>query len=129
MHHVSIRTADIFRSIDFYALLGFEPEVRFTTGMTLACWLTGPLGRIELILIPQPRPAPDSWLDEHYTGYYHTSFEVQEVEATVRHLQAAGVVVLLEPRTQQIGEQLYKVAFVADPDGLPIELLAPVPGP
>ncbi len=124
MHHISIRTGDIFRSMDFYALLGFGVETRFTTGMTLACWLSGPLGRIELIQIPEPKPAPDSWLDEHYTGYYHASFEVPNVEALVGQLQEAGVTVLLEPRLQQIGETEFTVAFVVDPDGLPIELLA-----
>ncbi|AGY59234.1 VOC family protein [Gloeobacter kilaueensis] len=124
MHHVSIRTADIFRSIAFYGLLGFEVEERFTTGMTLACWLAGALGRIELIQIPEPKPAPDAWLDEHYTGYYHTSFLVDDVAATVERLAAAGVPVLLEPRPQQIGERTYMVAFIVDPDGLPIELLA-----
>ncbi|UFP94196.1 VOC family protein [Gloeobacter morelensis] len=125
MHHVSIRTADIFRSMAFYELLGFTVEVRFTTGMTLACWLTGPLGRIELIQIPEPKPAPESWFDEHYTGYYHTSFEVEDVPALVGRLQQAGVPVLLEPRPQQIGDRTFTVAFVVDPDGLPIELLAP----
>lgn len=126
MHHVSIRTGDIFRSMAFWELLDFTVETRFTTGMTLACWLSGPLGRIELIQIPEPKPAPDSWLDEHYTGYYHVSFEVPDVTATVDRLQKTGVPVLLEPRTQQIGMQTYTVAFVVDPDGLPVELLTPV---
>jgi len=123
VHHVSIRTSNIFRAIDFYRLLDFEIEERFTTGMTLACWLIGPLGRIELIEIPQPKPAPDAWLDEQYTGYYHTSFQVENVTATVEKLRSSGVTILLEPRHQEIGNQTYEVAFVADSDGLPIELL------
>lgn len=125
MHHISIRTRDIFRSIAFYERLGFTTEERFTTGMTLACWLAGPLGRVELIQIPEPKPAPDGWLDEHYTGYYHMSLQVEDVPGTVAKLQASGVPVLLEPRPQEIGPHTYTVAFIADPDGLPIELLCP----
>ncbi len=52
MHHVSIRTANIHRAIAFYEQLGFEVKERFTTGYTLACWMEGLAGRIELIQIP-----------------------------------------------------------------------------
>jgi catechol 2,3-dioxygenase-like lactoylglutathione lyase family enzyme len=126
MHHVSIRTRNIFQAIDFYRLLDFEIEERFTTGMTLACWLIGPLGRIELIEIPQPKPAPDAWLDEQYTGYYHTSLQVENVTAVVEKLRTSGVTILLEPRHQEIGSHTYEVAFVADSDGLPIEFICPI---
>jgi hypothetical protein len=54
-------------------------QERFTTGMTLACWMTGLGGRIELIQIPEPRPAADAFGDEHYTGYYHLSFDLTQV--------------------------------------------------
>ena len=76
MHHASIRTANIHRAIAFYEQLGFTVCERFTTGMTLACWMEGLGGRIELIQIPQPRPAPDAFGDEHYVGYYHLSFDL-----------------------------------------------------
>ncbi|MEL6910952.1 MAG: VOC family protein, partial [Cyanobacteria bacterium J06598_4] len=75
MHHASIRTADIHQAIAFYEQLGFTVKERFTTGYTLACWLTGLGGRIELIQIPEPKPAPDAFSDEHYVGYYHLSFD------------------------------------------------------
>jgi hypothetical protein len=51
---------------------------RFTTGYTLACWMEGLNGRIELIQIPEPKPAPDAFGDEHYVGYYHLSFDLTE---------------------------------------------------
>lgn len=76
LHHASIRTADIHRAIAFYGHLGFSLAEQFTTGATLACWMTGLGGRIELIQIPQPRPAADAFGDEHYTGYYHLSFDM-----------------------------------------------------
>lgn len=140
MHHASIRTANIYRAIAFYEQLGFTVAERFTTGYTLACWLEGLGGRIELIQIPQPRPAPDSFADEHYVGYYHLSFDITDIAvelpgwlAALRERFACAqtsqpdqyepLKVLLEPTQQQIGERIYEVAFIADTDGLPIEFI------
>lgn len=144
MHHASIRTADIYRAIAFYEQLGFQVQERFTAGITLACWMKGLGGRIELIQVPQPRSAADAFADEHYTGYYHLSFDltsviadrpaiadlpawlaelqqrfdVAAVEGQVQPLQ-----VLLPPTQQQIGEHIYEVTFIADADGLPLEFI------
>ena len=140
MHHVSIRTANIHRAIAFYEKLGFEVNERFTTGYTLACWMEGLGGRIELIQVPAPRPAADAFSDEHYTGYYHPSFDLTRItddlpqwvdQLVAKFKQAAHdqpehikpLHVLLEPTQQMIGEHVYEVAFVADSDGLPLELI------
>ncbi|HEY9896158.1 MAG TPA: VOC family protein [Candidatus Sericytochromatia bacterium] len=140
MHHVSIRTAHIFRAIAFYEQLGFQVQERFTTGYTLACWMEGLGGRIELIQIPQPKPAPDAFGDEHYVGYYHLSFDLTAVTDDLtqwldalsdRVAQAAETQpdqfqplnVLLKPEQQMIGDRVYEVAFIADTDGLPLEFL------
>ena len=140
MHHVSIRTADIHRAIAFYTLLGFEMEEQFTAGTTLACWMTGLRGRIELIQIPEPQAPPDCFHDEHYTGYYHLSFDLTEiVESLPDWLQSlqqrfadapdsmahgiSSLQVLLTPRQQMIGPHVYEVAFIADADGLTLEFL------
>ena len=133
MHHASIKTADIHQAIAFYERLGFEIETRFTAGITLACWMTGLGGRIELIQVPEPRPALDAFVDEHYTGYYHLSFDLTaEIESLPIWLgslrtqaQSTGgrLSVLLEPQQQQIGDHLYEVAFIADTDGLPLEFI------
>lgn len=137
-HHASIRTRDIHRAIAFYEQLGFAVQERFTTGMTLACWMTGLGGRIELIQIPEPRPAADAFGDEHYTGYYHLSFDLTEVTPSLpewlNHLrqsfteaesgQNLGTLkVLLEPQQQIICDRVYEVAFIADADGLPLEFI------
>lgn len=136
MHHTSIRTANIHKAIAFYELLGFTVGERFTTGYTLACWLTGLGGRIELIQIPEPKPAPDSFGDEHYVGYYHLSFDLTEITSDLpswlTNLQTAigdctqletPLKVLLEPTQQQIGDRVYEVAFIADTDNLPLEFI------
>ncbi len=140
MHHASIRTANIHRAIAFYSLLGFEMETQFTAGITLACWMIGLQGRIELLQIPEPHPTPDCFHNEHYTGYYHLSFDLTEVvdhlpnwleSLSMRFAQAhqqdadsvAPLKVLLSPQQQMIGEHVCEVAFIADADGLPLEFL------
>ncbi|MDX2213467.1 MAG: VOC family protein [Oculatellaceae cyanobacterium bins.114] len=138
MHHASIRTSDIFRAIAFYERLGFVVCERFTAGVTLACWMEGLRGRIELLQVPRPRPAADAFSDEHYTGYYHLSFDltdqVEELPTWLTQLQAqfdqaaqAGqgepLKVLLPPTQQMIGDRVYEVAFIADADGLPLEFI------
>lgn len=139
MHHASIRTANIHRAIAFYEQLGFQVCERFTAGITLACWMEGLGGRIELLQVPEPRPAADAFHDEHYTGYYHLSFDlteqIAELPAWLQQLkdqfaktaqtsdQVQPLKVLLEPTQQIIGNRVYEVAFIADSDGLPLEFL------
>lgn len=139
MHHVSIRTADIHKAIAFYQQLGFCVQERFTTGYTLACWMTGLNGRIELIQIPEPKPAADAFGDEHYVGYYHLSFDLtdsvsnltdwlQQLKHNLDTIKAGEpqlepLKVLLAPEQQMIGDRVYEVAFIADPDGLPLEFI------
>ncbi|ESA39063.1 glyoxalase bleomycin resistance protein dioxygenase superfamily [Leptolyngbya sp. Heron Island J] len=133
MHHASIRTANIHRAIAFYELLGFEVVERFTAGITLACWMEGLGGRIELMQVPEPKPAADAFSDEHYTGYYHLSFDVTQradsLPVWLEQLKQKAIsldtmlTVLLEPQQQMIGSSVYEVAFLADTDGLPLEFL------
>ncbi|WP_414543280.1 VOC family protein [Nostoc sp. CCY0012] len=135
MHHASIRTANIHQAIAFYEQLGFTVCERFTTGYTLACWMEGLSGRIELIQIPEPKPAPDAFADEHYVGYYHLSFDLTDITSdlpswlTSLQAQIASVTdlpplkILLEPTQQQIGDRIWEVAFIADTDGLPLEFI------
>ena len=140
MHHASIRTANIHRAIGFYEQLGFTVCERFTTGYTLACWMEGLGGRIELIEIPQPKSPPDAFGDEHYVGYYHLSFDLTEItpdlpswlKSLKERLAIASqntseqlppLKVLLEPTQQQIGDRIYEVTFITDADGLPLEFI------
>jgi catechol 2,3-dioxygenase-like lactoylglutathione lyase family enzyme len=136
LHHLSIRTAQIHRSIAFYQTLGFEMSEQFTTGYTLACWLVGHQSRLELIQIPEPQPAPDCFHNEHYVGYYHLALDVTtqapDLTSWLSHWAAQlsaqsefqlSAQILLAPHQQQIGSQTYEVAFINDPDNLPIELL------
>jgi catechol 2,3-dioxygenase-like lactoylglutathione lyase family enzyme len=136
MHHASIRTANIHQALAFYEVLGFSVQERFTTGYTLACWLTGLGGRIELIQIPEPKPASDAFGDEHYVGYYHLSFDLTPITPDLstwladlktkirdRFKENFSLKILLEPTQQIIGDRTYEVAFIADTDNLPLEFI------
>lgn len=139
MHHASIRTSNIYRAIAFYEQLGFQVCERFTAGITLACWMEGLGGRIELLQVPEPHPAADAFGDENYTGYYHLSFDLTEMtddlpawmarlkeqfsKAACDSDQIQPLKILLEPTQQIIGDRVYEVAFVADSDGLPLEFI------
>ncbi|ELS32840.1 MULTISPECIES: VOC family protein [Pseudanabaena] len=124
-HHTSIRTSDIFQSIAFYEALGFEVTERFTAGITLACWMQGAGTNLELMQVPEPKNTPDPFGDEHYVGYYHLSFYVENLQSFLQELvnKLGKVQLLLPPREQTIGDRTFQVAFLADPDGLPIELM------
>ena len=91
-------------------------------------------GRIELIQIPQPKPAPDAFHDEHYVGYYHLSFDLTDhtpdlslwlttLQDQFKQAQLPPIQMLLEPEQQMIGDRVYEVAFIADTDGLPLEFI------
>jgi catechol 2,3-dioxygenase-like lactoylglutathione lyase family enzyme len=140
LHHISIRTANIFKAIAFYELLGFQVKQRFTTGYTLACWLEGLGSRLELMQIPQPQPAPDAFNDEHYVGYYHLSFDISHENITLPQWlenlnqkfqeasqenpeQFSPLKILLPPQQQMIEDSVYEVAFIADSDNLPLEII------
>jgi len=132
MHHVSIRTANIHSAIAFYENLGFTIEERFTTGYTLACWLVGLGGRIELIQIPEPKAPPDPFNDEHYVGYYHISFDLTGnidnlsnwlTKIKLKFSEDNPLTILLEPTQQMIGDRIYEVVFFGDRDGLPLEFI------
>jgi len=124
-HHTSIKTADIFQAIAFYEALGFEVTERFTAGITLACWMHGAGTNLELMQVPEPKNIADPFGDENYVGYYHLSFHVENLEIFLQDLvdKLGKLKLLLPPREQTIGDRTYQVAFIADPDGLPIELM------
>lgn len=140
MHHVSIRTANIQKAIAFYEVLGFTIENRFVIDYTLACWMEGLGGRIELIEIPEPKATQNIFEDNHYTGYYHISFNLTHYtsdlsiwldQLKINFSQYAQEnldncsypIILLEPHKQVIGDKLYEIAFIQDQDGLPLEFI------
>lgn len=120
LHHAAIICADYERSRRFYTeVLGLRVvaetyrEARRSYKLDLAL----PDGtQIELFSFPDAPPRPSY---PEAQGLRHLAFEVDDVEAARRALEAMGVSV--EPvRVDELTGKRF--TFFADPDGLPLEL-------
>ncbi len=121
--HTSIFVSDMAASIDFYTR---------KLGLTL---LDGPLhypGNADMAFVGKDWNAYVELvfdLEEHPpyelgNRYEHLAFEVDgDVADVVRRLEAQGVTVLQHPKKSPGGSRT--IAFVEDPNGIPIELLEP----
>ena len=55
--------------------------------------------------------------------YEHLAVEVADVPATIERLRSTGVKIIKEPKKSPSGTRT--IAFVEDPNGIPVELLEP----
>ncbi len=120
IHHVAIICSNYERSKHFYVnLLGF-PIIQETFRAARNSYKLdldiGNGGAIELFSFPNP---PDRPSTPEACGLRHLAFKVDDLDATVHHLQAQAVAV--EPiRTDKLTNKRF--TFFKDPDGLPLEL-------
>jgi len=134
--HVTISVRDLDAAKRFFGLLGFEAEksvvisgARFATYMgldeieadhvTLVVPGTSPRFEVQLLCYRLPTVQTDpniARLDK--TGFNHICFAVDDVEATVRHLESHDVEVRSELKDFH-NRQLF---FVTGPEGVTIEL-------
>ncbi|MFZ5655012.1 MAG: lactoylglutathione lyase [Pseudomonadota bacterium] len=121
--HTMLRVGDLERSIAFYTeLLGMRllrrrdfPGGRFT----LAFLGYGPESEQTVLELTH------NWDTSSYdlgTGYGHIAIGVEDVQAACERIRAGGGKVVREPGPMQHGSTV--LAFVEDPDGYRIELLA-----
>lgn len=110
-----LSTADLDRAVRFYRdVLGFQPEYRFPeTGEP--DFVTLVLDTLKLGLGRDP---------EVHTGrHFALWLNTDDVDEALDRLRGRGVAVLQEPQDMPWGE---RVATVADPDGNPVHLGAPL---
>jgi len=120
--HTMIRVGDLERSIAFYT------EV---LGMQLLRRKEYPEGKFTLAFVGYGDEAHDSvieltynWGESEYelgTGFGHIALEVDDLYAAAEAIRTKGGKILREPGPMNAGTPL--IAFVADPDGYPIELI------
>ena len=120
LHHVAIIATDYRRSLHFYThILGltlrtehYRPERQsYKADLTL-----GDTYVVELFSFPSPPPRPSY---PEAAGLRHLAFEVDDIEASSRYLDRRGIShepIRTDPYTA------CRFLFLADPDGLPIEL-------
>ena len=112
IHHVSINVSDTERALEFYeGILGMAvlPRPDFGFG---GAWLDAGNGR-QIHLIEGDVPPSLG---------QHVAFRVDDVDATVAQLRAAGVDV---SDAKPVGDTTIRQAFTQDPDGNLIEFSQP----
>jgi glyoxylase I family protein len=127
VHHVAIIASDCARSRRFYTeVLGLQVvrEVFRAERQSHKLDLQWPDGsQIELFSFPIP-PVRLSYPEA--CGLRHLAVQVADVHASVRGLQLHGVLAQPVQTDPWTGAPF---TFIADPDGLPIELVGSEPGP
>lgn len=127
IHHIAIICSDYQQSKAFYTeILGLEivqeayREERNSYKLDLK---VGAHYQIELFSFPDPPSRPSR---PEATGLRHLAFEVDNIVAVIRSLNAKGV----ETEPVRVDELTgRRFTFFSDPDGLPLELYeTEVPG-
>lgn len=140
LDHVSIRTADVARSVDFYArALGLAPGARppfdfpgawlyrtladgTPTGTAIVHIIgsaAGPAGALAAYLGERPEQGPG-------TGAFdHVALAATAIGPVRARLEAAGIAF----RERRVPVMNIRQIFVEDPDGVTIELNFPPEGP
>ncbi len=122
--HTMIRVGDLERSIDFYTQV---------LGMRLLRRKDYPDGRFTLAFVGYGEESENTvieltwnWDTDHYDlgdGFGHLAIEVDDVYAAAEKIREKGGKIIREPGPMNAGSTI--IAFVEDPDGYQIELLAP----
>jgi lactoylglutathione lyase len=118
--HTCYRIGDIDRSVAFYETIGFEESGRM------------PIGD-EAINVFMNLPGEDPVLEltynhgvtgyEHGTGYNHIALMVDDLNATLEQLAAAGIEPEKPPYRPGGRTEGHFICFLRDPDGYRIELI------
>ncbi|HEX4881494.1 MAG TPA: lactoylglutathione lyase [Porticoccaceae bacterium] len=121
--HTMLRVGDLDRSIHFYTEL---------LGMKLLRRMDFPGGRFTLAFVGYGSEQDHAvlelthnWDTDRYelgTAYGHIAIGVEDVHAACERIRAGGGKVVREPGPMQHGSTV--LAFVEDPDGYRVELLA-----
>jgi catechol 2,3-dioxygenase-like lactoylglutathione lyase family enzyme len=119
-NHLSLKVKDLQASFRFYHHILQLPVVR----------IIGPQDNPRLIFLQglelsQVGP-DDEWVPPPKTGFFgHIGFEVENIDAWIERLEAAGVQFTLRFRDVRFEDEkmAVKVSFFLDPNGIPLELV------
>ncbi|MGA2836505.1 MAG: VOC family protein [Acidimicrobiales bacterium] len=137
-HHLGICVTDLDRSLRFWCEgLGFETtmvppvgsewsdaleiggEVEFTAHFITKAGFT-----FELLHFTTPRPNGEASATRSQIGFTHLAVDVDDFEGTIAKLEALGGTLIESTRTTfSLPGATIELAFMADPDGVRIELV------
>ena len=129
--HVGVAVEDIDAALPFYRDVLKLPLVHRETveeqGVHAALLDVGD-GHIELVAPIGPETGVAKFLDRRGAGLHHVAYRVDDVEATLRELSAAGVR-LIDERAR-VGIRGSRVAFVhpGSTGGVLVEIVQPAEG-
>jgi len=122
--HTMIRVGDLEKSINFYTEI---------LGMKLLRQKDYPDGKFSLAFVGYGNEQDNSVIELTYnwdthsydlgSGFGHLAIEVDDVYAAAEKIRDQGGKIIREPGPMNAGTTI--IAFVEDPDGYQIELLAP----
>ncbi len=117
--HTCLRVRDIEASLAFYERLGFglRGRLNFESAYNIYLGLPGDGDVLELT-VNLGREQPYDLGD----GYNHMALVVEDLDALLAQLAAAGVQPERPPYAPG-GREEYRICFVSDPDGYRIELI------
>lgn len=149
-HHIGVKVKNITRSVSFYSIFSFQEFKRFRAGPARAIWLrrlsdigdieTNMLELIEIPSLNDPKSSLDLSLPQNIgvTGVNHIAIDVTRearkmggLASYIKHLNQQSEIqfersirLILVPYQQMIGNDVYEIGFISDPDGVLIELIA-----
>ena len=123
--HAAITCQDIEGSLDFYTRILGLPEAFRMNRDDGSLWMvylkTGSGGFIELFTNGgDPAEVP-----QNASGFKHLCLWVDDIEATLHDLKSKGLAV--DPEGARTGRSKCRQYFIADPDGVRIELMQLMP--
>jgi lactoylglutathione lyase len=118
--HVATRTKDLGQALIFYEALGLNVQrtSELSKGRATLAFITPPEENFAIELVY-------NWgKDDAYEGgerFGHFAFDVEDIDALLPALTAAGGTILRKPYLLEDTEP--KIAFVSGPDGNQVELI------
>ena len=113
---------DVRRSLEFYALLGYESRYQFPLEGD-PHYVGLERGESSLGIADSNWPEAQLGITVGTAPRFELFVYVDDVEATVESFRTAGYPVLQEPATMPWGE---RQAYVSDPDNNPVALATPI---
>jgi lactoylglutathione lyase len=113
---------DVRRSLEFYALLGYESRYQFPLEGD-PHYVGLERGESSLGIADSNWPEAQLGITVGTAPRFELFVYVDDVEATVQTFRTAGYPILQEPATMPWGE---RQAYVSDPDNNPVALATPI---
>jgi catechol 2,3-dioxygenase-like lactoylglutathione lyase family enzyme len=117
----AIKVADMEKAVAFY-VDALQAEVRARDEVLGCRYTLIRLGATRVILF-EKAPYEDLIGQRLPLGFLHDVYEVDDFEAQIARLRAAGVSFIMEPRTIAAAFGRRRIAFFQTPDGLRTEVM------